>query len=182
MSSTVPLHGPDLRYPIGHHEPPGSITADDLAAARMDIAMLPKRLRSAVDSLDEQQLDTPYRDDGWTVRQLVHHVADSHLNAVLRFRFALTETDPVIRPYDEGAWALLPDASAGPIDTSLALLDGLHARWTMLLQKLTSEQWQRAYVHPVNGRTPLDRATLLYAWHSRHHTAHVMQLRAAQGW
>ncbi len=148
----------------------------------MEITQLPSRLRSAVAGLTEEQLDTPYREGGWTVRQVVHHVADSHMHAVARFRFALTESEPTIKPYDEGAWAMLADAAGEAVEPSLGLLDGLHTRWTMLLQSLTPEQWMRAYLHPENGRTPLEEAVLLYAWHSRHHVAHVTQLRAARGW
>ncbi len=143
---------------------------------------MPQKLREAIAGLTGEQLDTPYREGGWTVRQVVHHVADSHLNAVLRVRFALTEEEPTIKPYDEASWARLADALTGPVEWSLGVLDGLHARWVDLLTRLPEPQWQRAFVHPENGRTPLDQATLLYAWHSRHHTAHITQLRSARGW
>ncbi len=172
----------DPRYPVGHHVRPDTVALNARNAAVQDLALLPQRLRAAVAGLTEAQLDTSYRDGGWTVRQVVHHVADSHLNAVMRVRFALTEDEPTVKPYDEAAWARLADASTGPVEWSLGVLHGLHARWTELLARLTEEQWQRAFVHPVNGRTPLDQATLLYAWHSRHHTAHITQLRAAHGW
>ncbi len=182
MSTNTSQPGLDPRYPIGKHARPATITPEDRDYAIDDLALLPERLRNAVANLNEDQLDMPYRQGGWTVRQLVHHVADSHMNAVTRFRFALTETDPVIKPYAEGDWAMLHDAAAAPIEWSLELIESLHARWVMLLQHLTEEQWKRVYVHPENGRTTLEEAVLLYAWHSRHHTAHVAHLRAGQGW
>ena len=173
---------PDPRYPVGRHTPPASITAEDREYAVDELALLPERLRNAVDGLNDDQIDTPYRDGGWTVRQLIHHIADSHMNAVIRFRFALTETDPVIKPYDEAAWAMLHDAATAPVEWSLELIESLHARWVMLLQQLTDNQWLRAYIHPENGRTTLASAVLLYAWHSRHHTAHITHLRATRDW
>ncbi len=182
MSTHEAQAGTDPRYPIGRHAPPDAISAEDREYAVDDLSLLPERLRNAVDGLNEDQLDTPYREGGWTVRQLVHHLADSHMNAVSRFRFALTEVDPVIKPYNQAAWATLNDGVGAPIEWSLELIESLHARWVMLLQHLTEEQWQRAYLHPENGRTTLAAAALLYAWHSRHHTAHVAHLRAARGW
>jgi uncharacterized damage-inducible protein DinB len=172
----------DRRYPIGRHARPALVVASERDAAVQELAMLPQRLRAAVEGLTGTQLDTPYREGGWTVRQVVHHVADSHLNAVQRVRFALTEDEPAIKVYDEAAWARLPDAAGGAVEWSLGMLDGLHARWVALLRELTEAQWQRTFVHPENGSIALDQATLLYAWHSRHHTAHVTQLRAAKGW
>lgn len=171
----------DPRYPVGkfrraeadlvHHE--ASIAA---------IAALPENLRSAVADLTQEQLDTPYREGGWTVRQLVHHLADSHANAVIRVRLALTEDWPTIKPYNEKLWAELPDAQKGALDASLELLDGLHARWTLLLASLAEEQWQRGYTHPENGRQSIAEATALYAWHCRHHLAHITELRKRSGW
>ncbi len=172
----------DPRYPVGRHARPGVVVAADRDAAMEELALLPQRLRAAVFGLSDAQLDTPYREGGWTVRQVVHHVADSHLNAVQRVRLALTENAPVIKVYDEAAWARLPDATGGPVEWSLVVLDGLHARWVALLQRLTDEQWQRSFVHPENGSTALDQATLMYAWHSRHHVAHITRLRAGKGW
>jgi len=142
---------------------------------------LPGKLREAVEGLDRAQLDTPYREGGWTVRQLVHHVADSHMNAFLRVRLALTEDWPTITPYDEKAWAMLHD-SAAPVEWSVGLLENLHARWVMLLESLTEDQWARGMKHPVNGPMTLEMATLLYAWHSRHHVAHITRLREKEGW
>lgn len=181
-SPATPSSATDPRYPIGRHAAPAKPSQADRAGALAVLAHLPQALRGAVDGLTDAQLDTPYREGGWTVRQLVHHVADSHMNAATRFRLALTENDPVIKPYDEQAWALLADAATGPVEASLQLLQALHARWVLLLRQLTPEQWDRAYVHPENGRTPLSQAVLLYAWHSRHHTAHVSALRALKGW
>lgn len=182
MSTTTALHiEKDPRFPIGkfrrqevdlaHHE-----------AAIATLAALPEKLRSAVDGLGPSQLETPYRDGGWTVRQLVHHVADSHMNAYIRIRLALTEDWPTIKPYDEKSWAELSDAKNASIDWSLQLLDALHARWALLLQSLTDPQWQRGYVHPVNGRQTIAEAAALYDWHSRHHVAHVVELRKRMGW
>lgn len=182
MSTQPSEPGVDPRYPIGRHLAPSAPTLAQRQSAVNEVALLPERLRDAVRGLTDEQLDTPYRDGGWTVRQLVHHVADSHLNAVARFRFALTEADPAIKPYDEGAWALLHDAASAPVQPSLQLLEGLHVRWVALLRNLDEGQWARAYVHPENGRTTLNQAVLLYAWHGRHHTAHVTALRRAKGW
>ena len=143
---------------------------------------LPQDLRAAVDGLDEEQLATPYREGGWTVRQLVHHVADSHMNFNMRLRLALTEDVPTIRPYDEKAWATLHDVEAAPIEWSLELLEALHARMLMLLRSLSPAQWQRTFMHPESGIMRLDQAASLYAWHSKHHVAHITALRAAKDW
>jgi hypothetical protein len=171
----------DPRYPVGRFQHPDAITTDDVQYAIFTLGNLPTNLSNATKGLDPGQLDTPYRDGGWTVRQLVHHIADSHMNAFLRIRFALTEDDPVIKPYDENLWAELHDSTA-PINWSLTLLEGLHARWVMLLQSLTEGQMQRAFLHPVNGPTTIEIATLLYAWHSRHHVAHIAHLRKRMDW
>lgn len=146
------------------------------------LAALPENLRAAVYGLDEAQIDTPYRDGGWTVRQLVHHVADSHMNAYVRTRLALTEDWPTIKRYDERLWAELPDASSLPIDVSLELLDQLHRRWVVLLESLSNEQWDRGYNHPESGRQTLTVVAALYDWHSRHHVAHISSLRKSRGW
>ena len=182
MSTNAIQAGTDPRYPIGRFTPPATSTFEDRHRAIDDLTQLPALLRSAVQGLSEVQLDSPYRDGGWTVRQLVHHVAESHWHAVSRFRFALTEDEPTIKPYDEAAGAMLQDSLTAPVEWSLALLEALHARWVLLLQQLTDDQWQRVYLHPENGRTALSKAVLLYGWHSRHHTAHVTHLRAAKGW
>jgi uncharacterized damage-inducible protein DinB len=174
---------PDLdpRYPIGKFTQPDSISKDELIGSIATLADLPSELRNAVKGLDYEQLNTPYRDGGWTVRQLVHHVADSHMNAFIRVRLALTEDWPIIKTYDEKAWATLHDSTA-PIEWSLELIESLHARWVMLLQSLDDVQWQRGFRHPENGPQSIELATLVYGWHSRHHVAHIGHLRAAQAW
>jgi hypothetical protein len=171
----------DPRYPIGKFEKPAIITPDDRARAIATLAELPEMLRNAVEGLDTAQLSTPYREGGWTVRQVVHHIADSHMNASVRMRLALTEDWPTIKPYDEKAWATLRDYAA-PIEWSLELVESLHARWVMLLQSLSEEQWQRGFHHPENGPMTLDLMTLTYAWHSMHHVAHITHLRAKEEW
>jgi len=171
----------DPRYPIGKFARPAIITPDDRARAISTLAELPEMLRNAVEGLDTAQLSTPYREGGWTVRQVVHHMADSHMNAFIRLRLALTEDWPTIKPYDEQAWAMLRDY-ASPIEWSLELVESLHARWVMLLQSLSEEQWQRGFHHPDNGPMKLDVMTLVYAWHSMHHVAHITHLRAKEEW
>ena len=145
------------------------------------IRQLPAHLREAVAGLNDPQLDTPYREGGWTVRQVVHHIADSHANSFVRFKLALTEDWPTIKPYSEAAWARLAD-SALPIETSLAMIGGMHARWAALLESLSEDDFLRGYNHPVEGRLTLVRALAMYAWHCRHHTAHITRLRERQGW
>ena len=172
----------DPRYPIGNFAPPAAITPEDRRYAVANLAELPENLREAVRGFDDAQLDTPYRDGGWTVRQLVHHIADSHMNSYIRMRFALTEDWPAIKPYAESDWARLSDAQTAPIELSLSLIEGLHGRWVLLLRSLTPEQWQRGYVHPQNGRQTLAEAVALYDWHSRHHTAHITELRKSRNW
>ncbi len=171
-----------LRFPIGEFRCPDRYRADAVAGAVEAIAALPAEIRRAVAGLDQAQLDTPYRPEGWTVRQVVHHLADSHINSWCRFRLALTETNPTIRTYDEAAWARLPDAQAGPIELSLGLLEALHSRWVKLLSSLSQQQWQRPFDHPEIGPMVLWQLGHLYAWHGRHHTAHVTRLRDRQGW
>jgi uncharacterized damage-inducible protein DinB len=171
----------DPRFPIGKFYAPDPITRDEVIGAIATIADLPSELRNAVQGFSYEQLNTPYRDGGWTVRQLVHHIADSHMNAVIRIRLALTEDWPTIKPYDEKAWATLHDSTA-PIEWSLELIEALHARWVMLLQSLTDDQWQRGFRHPEAGPQTVEKSTLTYAWHSRHHVAHINRLRAAKDW
>lgn len=171
----------DLRYPIGTHTKAAVLSASDRAAAIAAIADLPRALHAAVDGLSEAQLDTPYRDGGWTVRQVVHHVADSHMNALVRFKWALTERNPTIKAYDERAWAELPDSRLA-IEPVLRLIEALHERWTALLRTLAPEAFATPYHHPVSGPFTLDMALGLYAWHGRHHTAHVTALRTRRGW
>lgn len=146
------------------------------------IAAVPARMREAISGLTPKQLDTPYRDGGWTVRQVVHHVPDSHLNAYTRFKLALTEDVPTIKPYDEARWAELPDSSDTPIDTSLTMLGALHDRWVRLLRLMSDAEFQRKLNHPENGTMSLDTVLALYAWHGRHHVAHITSLRERQGW
>jgi hypothetical protein len=172
---------PDLRFPIGAFERPSSSISADRTRRIDTLAALPANLRGAVRGLTEAQLDTPYRPDGWTVRQLVHHVADSHMNGYVRVKLALTEEHPAIRAYDEALWAELPDSRLG-IEVSLSLLDGVHARLDPILRSLTPEQFARTFVHPQAGRQSIDFWLALYDWHSRHHTAHVTALRAREGW
>jgi hypothetical protein len=171
----------DPRYPVGRFTPPATITPADRTEAIARLAELPEQLRNAVDGLSFAQLSTPYREGGWTLRQLVHHVADSHMNAVIRVKLALTEDWPTIKPYDEAAWAKLHDVAA-PVEWSLELIESLHARWVMLLQSLNDEQWKRGCHHPENGPMTVELLTLLYAWHSRHHVAHITHLRARENW
>ena len=171
-----------LQDPVGRFTDPQAVSVADRATALDEIALLPTALRTAVLGLSAVQLDTPYRDGGWTVRQVVHHVADSHMHAYLRVKFALTEESPTIRPYDEAAWSLLPDVTSIPVDTSLVLLDALHARWVACLRATPGDQFARPFVHPEMGPQPIDLSLLRYAWHGRHHVAHVTSLRTRMGW
>lgn len=172
----------DPRYPIGLFIDSGSLDPETRAAAIDSIEAAPLVLRKALRGLSNEQLATPYRDGGWTLRQVVHHVADSHINAYTRMRLALTESNPVIKPYDEKSWAALPDASDAPIGLSLALLDALHARWGMLLRTLSTDQFVREFSHPEHGPKDIDWLIAIYAWHGAHHTAHITELRTARGW
>lgn len=172
-----------LRYPTGRFRLPKDVSTDEIAAHLDALRALPEAMRRAVDGLDDEQLDTPYRPEGWTVRQVAHHVPDSHGNAMVRFRWALTEDAPTIKAYDEVAWAELPDARTAPIAPSLDLLAAIHARWLLLLDSLGPEDWSRTFHHPEAGITfRLDQALALYGWHSRHHVAHVTALRERMGW
>ena len=177
----MPATSPDLeqlRFPAGRFAPPAAATAADRARWIAEIEALPAQMREAVASMSDAQLDTPYRPDGWTVRQVVHHVPDSHANAYVRFKLALTEDAPTIKPYDEARWAELPDVRATPVAVSLALLEALHARWVVLLRDMSESDWSRTYVHPEGNRTwRLDTALAMYAWHSRHHLGHVMLVK-----
>ncbi len=172
----------DLRYPIGRFTPHRDVTPDGRKALILAIADAPRRLRHATTGLTEAQLQTPYRPGGWTIRQVVHHVPDSHMNAYIRFKLALTEANPTIRPYDEAAWALLADTARTPIDESLALLDALHRRWVVLLESLQASDFARQLTHPEHGPVTLEWMLQHYAWHGRHHTAHVTALRQREGW
>lgn len=172
----------DLSYPVGKFSMPSSVSAQELARFVDQIAETPARMRAAVAGFDDAQLDTPYRPGGWTVRQVVHHVPDSHMNSYVRFRLALTEDAPVIKPYEEARWAELHDARTLPIEPSLDLLESLHARWVPLLRSLTEADWKRIFRHPELGPVRLEQNAALYAWHGRHHVAHITKLRERMGW
>ena len=172
----------DLAYPIGKFVWSGPASAEDRAHLVAEIAAAPAALRGAVAGLSDAQLETAYRPGGWTVRQVAHHVPDSHLNAYVRFKLAVTEDTPTIKPYDEKAWAELPDVRSVPIQTSLDLLARLHERWVALLSALSESDWRRTFRHPELGVVPLEKNLALYAWHGRHHVAHVTSLRERMGW
>jgi hypothetical protein len=171
----------DLQYPLGKFQVPDHLTSAEQAAAIQALARLPQSVREAVSGLDDGQLDTPYRPGGWTVRQVVHHLPDSHVNAYVRFKLALTEAEPRIKPYLEERWAELPD-SRGPIASSLTLLEGLHGRWVSLLGQLPADALNRTLYHPDLGVLHLYQLLALYAWHGPHHVAHVTRLRERMGW
>jgi DinB superfamily len=166
----------DLQYPIGKFEWGGSASEEQLRQWVDEIAAAPAQLRAAVDGLSPEQLDTPYRPGGWTVRQVVHHVPDSHLNSYVRFRLALTEPEPTIKPYDQERWAELSDSRTAPIEVSLSLLESLHGRWVILLRSLTAADWKRTFRHPELGVVNLERTAALYAWHGCHHVAHITSM------
>ena len=172
----------DPRYPIGKFAMPADVTPSRRLQAMDEIAAAPAKLRAAVHGLNAAQLDTPYREGGWTVRQLVHHVPDSHLNAYVRLKLALTEEKPTIKPYDEAAWANLADSKNVPIEVSLALLESVHTRFDSVWRSLRPEQFARLLVHPENGERTLDWLLFLYEWHGQHHTAHITELRKQKGW
>jgi len=172
----------DLRYPIGKFTYNGTPTEDQKQAYLNDIAQAPANLRVAVKGLTDVQLDTPYRPGGWTVRQVVHHVPDSHLNSYVRFKLALTEDEPTIKPYAEDRWAELADTRATPIEVSLTLLDSLHDRWVRLMRSFAPEDWKRCFRHPELGPMTLEKTLALYAWHGRHHVAHITELRKRMSW
>lgn len=167
----------DLRYPVGKLTYDPDVTPGKRTAWIRQIAETPAALRAAVAGLSEDQLDTPYRPGGWTVRQVVHHVPDSHMNAYVRFKWALTEDNPTIKPYQEAAWAELADTRLAPVAVSLDLLEAIHRRWLVLLEAMPPEEFARPLTHPVNGPMTVDRLLQIYAWHGRHHVAHVTELR-----
>jgi len=172
----------DPRFPVGKFEYEGVPTEKQKQVMLQEIEDTPKNLRAAVKGLSDKQLDTPYREGGWTVRQLIHHVPDSHVNAYVRFKLALTESEPTIKTYEEARWAELPDTKATPIEVSLTLLESLHDRWIRLLRSLTPEDWKKTFRHPVLGPMTLEKTLALYAWHGRHHVAHVTELRKQKSW
>ena len=172
----------DLRYPIGKFEQAGQVTEAQRPKLIQHIADTPANLRAAISGLSEQQLDTPYRPGGWTVRQVVHHLPDSHLNSYIRFKLAVTEEKPTIKTYEEKLWAELDDGRTAPVEISLQLLEALHRRWVMFLQSLKPGDFARQFTHPENGLMTIDDLLRLYAWHGRHHVAHITSLRARMGW
>jgi len=172
----------DPRYPIGKFHFKGPLSDPQKAAFITEIEQAPAALRAAVSDLSTTQLDTPYRDGGWTLRQVVHHVPESHMNAYVRFKLALTEDAPTIKPYAEDLWAKLPDVAATPIEYSLTLLEFLHKRWVILLRSIKSDEWTRTFRHPDIGVVSLEKNLAIYAWHGKHHVAHVTELRKRMGW
>jgi uncharacterized damage-inducible protein DinB len=172
----------DLRYPVGKFRPEPDATPEKRRAWIRQIAGAPAALRQAVIGLNAEQLETPYRPDGWTVRQVVHHVPESHMNAYIRCKLALTEDNPTIKTYDETAWSKVADTARTPIDVSLALLDALHTRWVILLESLDESEFGRPLVHQDLGQVTVDWMLQHYAWHGRHHVAHITALRQRRGW
>ena len=172
----------DPRYPIGRFSLDKEVTQEKRQRWIRDIGHAPELLRKATTGLTQAQLDTPYREDGWTVRQVVHHLADSHMNSFIRTKLALTEETPTIKPYDQNAWVTSADVQGMDIAASLSLLEGLHARFVALLSSLRPEDFARTFNHPESGSATLDRQLQIYAWHGKHHTAHITSLRARNGW
>ena len=173
----------DPRYPVGKFDPPKSAHAPATRAQLIDaLAGQPAAMRAAVTGLSAAQLETPYREGGWTVRQVAHHVPDSHMNAYVRMKLAITEENPTVKPYDEAKWAALPDARTMPVEVSLTLLDVLHQRWVAMLRAMSAEQFARTYAHPEYGTVSMDWVLSQYAWHGRHHTAQITTLRTQRGW
>jgi uncharacterized damage-inducible protein DinB len=172
----------DLRYPIGQFEPGPPVNNEQRLALVAQLALVPAELRAAVTDLAPEQLDTPYRPGGWTVRQVVHHLADAQMNWYVRTKLTLTEDQPIVKPYDEARWAETVEALSGPIEPSLLLLDGLYQRWSALCRSLTAAQWSRTMVHPERGVLPLDATLPMHVWHGRHHTAHITELRKRMNW
>lgn len=172
----------DLRYPIGEFKFAGPLSDAQRAECLAAIEQTPSDMRAAVAGLNEEQLDTPYRPEGWTVRQVVHHVPESHLNSYTRFKLALTEDQPTIKPYFEDRWAQLDDAREAPVELSLDLLEALHRRWIWFLRSLKPEDFERSFVHPELGVVTLEKNIALYAWHGQHHVAQITALRERNGW
>ena len=173
---------PDPRYPIGKFVFEGQLNEAHREEFINDIEQTPAALRSAVQGLSSHEIETRYREGGWTVRQVVHHVPESHMNAYIRFKLALTEESPTIKPYLEDRWATLPDVHSTPPEVSLSLLDALHNRWVRLLRSLQARDWKRTFNHPELGIVPLEKTLALYAWHGKHHVAHITELRKKMGW
>lgn len=177
-----PQTSADVRYPIGKFHAPETISSQDRAGWLSTLADLPGKLRAATKGWSEEKLNTPYRESGWTVLQLLHHIADSHMNAYCRVKLALTEDWPTISAYDEAKWAELRDAKTAPAEWSLAMIEPLHARWVMLLRSVREEEWRRGYKHPVMGPMTVEQVLSLYAWHSQHHLEHITRLSQRKGW
>ena len=171
-----------LRFPIGRLAFVPAVDEGTRRSFIRQIADTPAALRTAIADLDDRQLDTPYRPDGWTVRQVVHHLPDSHMNAYVRFKLALTEDNPTIKPYDEAAWARVADTARTPVEVSLQLLEALHRRWVVLLESMGPTDFARPLRHPESGALTIDRLLQIYAWHGRHHVAHITELRKREGW
>jgi hypothetical protein len=172
----------DLRYPIGPYEMVSPVTPQMIQDCLLELNETPKRMQSAIQGLTPEQLDTSYRQEGWTVRQVVHHLADAQMNWYIRIRLALTEEQPTIKPYPEQIWAELPDAKNGPVEPSLLLIDNLYARLSLLFAALGPDVWKRTLIHPERGVLSLDTVMTLFAWHGRHHAAHITELRKRMGW
>jgi hypothetical protein len=172
-----------LKYPVGKFQRPTEFPESVLAESIKEIALFPARIKSAVANLNDEQLDTRYRPEGWTIRQVVHHVADSHLNAFIRFKLALTEETPTVKPYFEERWAEMPDTKKSEISSSLKIIDGLHSRWTILLKSLSKNDFEKKFFHPEQKReVPLTETLTMYAWHGRHHLAHITSLKERMEW
>jgi uncharacterized damage-inducible protein DinB len=182
MATAFVDHPDRVRYPVGDFGLDPEVTASKRRLWLEQMAEAPERLAAAVDGLDDEQLGTPYREGGWTIRQVVHHLTDAHLNGFVRFKLALTEDRPPIKTYEEALWAETADGREAPVSVSLHLLAALHARWMILLRSLSEEQFACAFSHPDRGLMTIDKAIQLYAWHGLHHTAHVTSLRARRGW
>ncbi len=178
---TTPARIEDLRYPLGEFDSSIEVTPELRREMIQTIKDLPSKVFKAVEGLTDEQLDTPYRPEGWTVRQTVHHIADSHINSLCRFKLALTEENPLIRQYYEDRWAELADSRL-PVDASLKIIEGIHLRWATLLESLTEKDFRRKLRHPDSGEWTIEKFLALYAWHSRHHTAHITKLRARMSW
>ena len=177
------MSSPYLRYPIGKFTSPASVSAEEISAFIHTVEQLPMKLHAQVKSLNDDQLDTTYRDGGWTVRQVIHHLADSHINSYIRFKLALTEDNPVIKPYFEERWAELPEAKQGEIMMSLNLIESVHHRWVIMLKAIKSDEWSRTFFHPEkNISLRLDTTLALYAWHCEHHLAHISHLKTRENW
>ncbi|MBA3680819.1 MAG: putative metal-dependent hydrolase [Bacteroidetes bacterium] len=173
----------ELKYPVGHYQKPKTFTKEVLTEALSVIEQFPKKIKKEVESLSDEQLDTPYRPDGWTIRQVVHHCADSHMNAFIRIKLALTENTPTIKPYAEALWAELSDTKKLPIQSSLSIIEGVHFRWTTLLKNMNASDFDRGFIHPEKGKElSLHESTGMYAWHCNHHLAHITALKKRKGW